>query len=83
MLASNSFCNASYLSCLFKKKTGVNISRYVNQVRVEAAKELLDTTTKCITEICFEVGFNDSNYFAKVFKQITAMTPKEYRNRQI
>ena len=83
LLAANSFCNASYLSHIFKEKTCVSISDYINQIRIEAAKQILDTTTKTITEIGFLVGYNDSNYFSRVFKKITSMTPKKYRNREI
>lgn len=82
LLAANSFCNSSYLSYIFKEKTGSNISDYVNQIRIEVAKQILDTTTKTITETCFIAGYNDSNYFSRVFKQSTGMSPKEYRNRE-
>lgn len=80
LIASDSCCNPSYLSHIFKEKTGVNISSYINEVRVEKAKQLLRATDSSVTDICFAVGFNDSNYFSRVFKQLTSLSPKDYRN---
>jgi AraC-like DNA-binding protein len=81
LLASNSYCNHTYLSYLFKEKMNLGIIDYINNVRIEKAKELLDITSKTVTEISSKVGFNDSGYFTRVFKSITGMAPKEYRER--
>lgn len=82
VLASNSYCNPSYLSHIFKEKMSVRVVDYINQVRVEAAKQLLDLTAKSVTAISQDVGYNDSGYFARVFRQFTGMSPKEYRERK-
>ncbi len=81
LLASNSYCNTTYLSHLFKEKTNSSITEYINNIRIQNAKELLDLTSKTITEIGLKVGFNDVGYFGKVFKNATSLTPKEYRER--
>lgn len=82
ILASNAYCNTSYLSYIFKEKMNIGITDYINQVRIDAAKQLLDITGKTITEISSEVGYNDSSYFARVFKQRVGLSPSEYRQRK-
>lgn len=82
ILASNIYCNPSYLSHIFKEALNINIVDYINQERIEQAKHLLDVTTKTIIEISLQVGYKDSSYFAKVFKQLVGLSPKEYRARK-
>lgn len=67
-----------YFSKIFKKATGVGFSKYLNATRVSAAQELLSQTSKDVTNIALECGFNDSNYFIQVFKKINGVTPKKY-----
>jgi AraC-like DNA-binding protein/ligand-binding sensor protein len=81
LLASNSYCNYTYLSYLFKDKMNLGVIDYINNIRIQKSKELLDITSKSITEISLKVGFNDSSYFTRVFKSITGLSPKEYRER--
>lgn len=80
-LASNSYCNSSYLSHIFKEKMDISVTDYINRVRIDAAKQLLDTTSKSVTEVCMLVGYNDSGYFSRVFKQYTGVCPSSYRER--
>lgn len=68
----------NYLSKQFKKITGVGLSEYINISRITAAEKLLVSTNLPITRIATECGFNDSNYFAAVFKKIKGITPKKY-----
>lgn len=82
LLASHSFCNPAYLSHVFKEKMNINVTDYIHQVRIDTAKELLDITSKSVTEISAAVGFNDSNYFSRVFKRLTGMGPRQYRDGQ-
>ena len=63
----------------FKKETGTSIMNYKLQCQLEEAKNLLRITNLAITFIAFEVGFNDTSHFTKIFKQKTGITPKEYR----
>lgn len=71
--------NASYLSTLFKKETGSNLTDYVSRKRVEYAIFLLNSTNMQIQIIAQYCGIPDVNYFTKTFKKYVGKTPKEYR----
>ena len=71
--------NASYLSNLFKKETGITLTEYVNRTRIDHAIFLLNTTDMQIQNIAQSCGVPDVNYFTKLFKRIIGKTPKEYR----
>ncbi len=60
---------------------GLNISpiEYINEYRLQIARQLLTKTDKSITQICMECGFGSSSFFGKVFKNKYRYTPKEYR----
>ncbi|MFX3631543.1 MAG: response regulator [Candidatus Pristimantibacillus sp.] len=73
--------NYSYLSYYFKHQTNENLTTYINKVRVEKAKQLLLDWNLSISEISRMTGFSEHNYFSKVFKKMTNMTPVEYRNQ--
>lgn len=76
--------NASYLSRKFKEETKMTISKYINYQRVELSKIYFENKEESITEVAHKVGYSDSSYFAKVFKKITGISPKEYiRNLRI
>lgn len=68
----------SYLSRLFKSVTSMGISEYINISRITAAEKYLTETNLSVTEISKRCGFNDSNYFAAVFKKFKGITPKKY-----
>ena len=68
----------NHLSKQFKKATGVGLSEYINIARITAAEKLLAQGNIPITRVATECGFNDSNYFAAVFKKIKGITPKKY-----
>ncbi|NUU76840.1 response regulator [Paenibacillus xylanilyticus] len=70
--------NSSYLSRLFKEETQRTFSEYLNRVRINAGCKLLESGQYSIKEISVQVGFTTHNYFFKVFKEITGMTPQEY-----
>lgn len=80
-LAAFCNCSESYLSRIFKRRTGVNINVYVNKVRVEQAKNSLLLSHDSIAEIASRVGFSDPNYFSRVFTQIIGISPTEFRRR--
>lgn len=79
-LAEMNHINASYLSVLFKKETGQTISDYIQEIRINRAKELLQNPTVRVYEVAEKVGFQTAAYFAYLFKKITGQTPQEYRN---
>ena len=71
----------NYLSMLFKQETGINFVSYLNRYRIEKGKQLLATTNMKIYEIADSIGFYSPYYFSKVFKEITKMQCKEYRDK--
>lgn len=73
------FLNTSYLSTLFKEKTGLTMTAYIEAVRMEKAKQLLLNRELSITEIAAYTGYSDPNYFSKVFRKYTSMSPRRYR----
>ena len=68
----------SHFSKLFKQVTGVGLNEYINITRITASQNLLSKSELSITEVASLCGFNDSNYFAAVFKKIKGITPKKY-----
>jgi len=64
---------------LFKQVTGISFKEYLNKVRIEEAKSLLEHTDYSIMEIAVACGYSDQSYFTKVFKKATGITPKQYR----
>lgn len=75
--------NSAYLSRLFKQQCGQTYSDYLVSLRIERAKELLADPTVKVYEIGYEIGYKNTQHFYKVFKQLTGMTPTEYRAAQI
>jgi two-component system response regulator YesN len=74
------FVSEYYLSHLFRKEMNTTFSDYICRVRIDRAKELLKNVPLAqIKEISEKVGFNDANYFAKIFKKLTGVTPREYQ----
>ena len=71
--------SVSWLSTKFKEEVGVGISDYLNNLRIQKAKQLFDEQDYMIYEVAGKVGFASSQYFSKIFKQITGVTPNEYR----
>jgi YesN/AraC family two-component response regulator len=69
----------NYVSALFKKKTGQTLIHYLHRIRVEKAQEYLLHTDLPVHEIGQRVGFINDNYFIKIFKRLTQMTPSKYR----
>ena len=68
-----------YLGTQFHKEMGVTFSTYLKQVRMSKAKELLIGTQLKLYEIAEKLGYSDSKYFSKVFKETFGQLPAEYR----
>lgn len=79
-LAQQFYLSSSYLSRLFKRETGTTLTTYLQNVRIEAAKNLLRTTALKSYEVAERVGINDPVYFSRIFKKITGLKPKDYRH---
>ena len=71
--------SSGYLSRVFRQEFGVSIHDYVLESRMTLARELLLRTHLRVYEIARNVGYDDSNYFIKVFRGFTGMTPQEYK----
>ncbi len=71
--------NRTYFSRLFKKEMGVGFVDYVTQYRIERAKDLLRNKDLRVHEIAELTGFVDENYFSKVFKRYTGISPTAFR----
>jgi len=71
--------NPSYLSRLYKKLTGQGLLTYINDVRLEKSKTMLEQDRLKVHEIATELGFLSSQYFHRFFKKATNLTPQEYR----
>lgn len=74
-----SMMSKTYFCYLFKLQTQKTFVEYLVDLRVAKASELLEHTAKSITEISQDVGFQDSTHFARTFKKIKGLTPREYR----
>ena len=72
--------NAAYLGRLFKNETGEIFSYYLNNVRIEKAKQMLMETSLSAKKVAVRVGYTNSNYFYEVFKKFTGVYPTQYRN---
>ncbi len=69
----------AYFCKIFKKYFNRSFIVYLNELRIEKAKRMLEDAMRNIKDISSEVGYRDANYFAKVFKRITGVTPSDYR----
>ncbi len=65
----------------FKEATGEAFSTYLQKLRIENAKRLLETTDSSASEIMYRVGYNDERSFRRLFKQHTGLAPRHYRNK--
>lgn len=77
--ANELFLNTSYLSSLFKKETGMTLTDYVNQHRIDYAKKLLKSTTLSIQTVAATVGISDIHYFTRLFRRVAGCSPREFR----
>ena len=64
---------------IFKEYTGFAPAQYIQEVRINIAKEILTNTSRSIKEIAFELGYENKDYFFTVFRKVTGMTPVNYR----
>lgn len=71
--------NNAYLSRIFKKETGKNLTDYINDVRIDEAKKLIETTTLKMYEIAEQCGFSSTQRFFMVFKKTVGTSPGDYR----
>lgn len=70
-----------YFSKLFKEQTGENFINYLTLRRIDTAKQLLAEGRLNVKSVCTEIGYNDPNYFSRLFKRFEGVTPTEYREQ--
>lgn len=71
--------NPTYFSYLFRKVKGYTFKNYLTQLRIEKAKQLLLNSSLTVSDISQLIGYDDSNYFSRVFKKVTGFPPSLYR----
>ncbi len=70
-----------YFSKLFKEHQNINFVDFITEVRIKKAIELFSDESLNIKEIAYKLGYQDPNYFSRVFKKTTGVSPKDYRNK--
>ena len=81
-LASLIHVSRSYLNKLFTQHTGATPMQYLTDIRMDAAKSLLMTTNRRVSDIAGDVGFHSPKYFCHTFHSLTGMSPRDYRKRE-
>ena len=71
--------STSYLARIFKADRGVSVTDYIHSVRIDAAKELLQTTTLTLDEIAARVGFSNRWVLIRIFKSMMGITPGQFK----
>ncbi|MEH7120589.1 helix-turn-helix domain-containing protein [Neobacillus vireti] len=79
-LAELTSLNPNYLSNLFKKEVGISFLQFIQQSRIEEAKNLLSYSSYTLAEISTLLNFHDQSHFAKIFKKFAGVTPKQFIN---
>lgn len=69
----------TYLSNLFRKETGITLTEFIHQVRMRKAITLINSSALPITAIATACGYNDINYFIRIFKRTYGLSPKQYQ----
>jgi AraC-like DNA-binding protein len=80
-LARVAHVSPAHFSRQFRATFGEPPHRYLQRRRVERAMELLRETTRPVTEICFDVGFNSLGTFSRTFRAVVGESPSQYRSR--
>lgn len=80
LLAEKAFRTPHYLSSIFIQEKGIGINKYIKNVRMEKARELLKGTNMKISDICEQVGYGSVSYFCRSFRNEYGVTPEQYRH---
>jgi len=71
--------NRCYVSSQFKRETGINLSEFINRLKIDEATRLLVTTDRSIANIASLLAFCSPSHFQAIFKKVTGMNPSKYR----
>lgn len=81
-ISQKMFFNKNYIGKIFKQETGMPVSEFIREIRMnEICRQLVDTNNK-VSDIASSCGYNDTKTFYTAFKKHTGLTPKEYRDKQ-
>jgi AraC family transcriptional activator of pobA len=70
----------NYLSDMLRSLTGLNAKQHIHEKLIERSKELLTTTTLTISEVAYQLGFEHSQSFSRLFKTKTLLSPAQFRS---
>ena len=79
-LAAQVYLSPGYLSTLFKEETGESLVSFINRTRIDKSREFLLEKKYTLLDVAQMCGFEDQNYFARVFKKQVGVSPKKYRD---
>ena len=82
-LAEELELSKDYIGKLFKNKIGITLNEYSTILKMEYGKKLLKTSNKKVYEISEELGYSTVDYFSKLFKNYTNLTPVQYRKKSL
>lgn len=78
-IAENVFLSPDYVSRVFRRETGIQLSEYISQVRMREARRLLENTDLLVGDIAYRTGYDNLAYFSRVFRIRNGVTPAQYR----
>lgn len=78
-LANHFGKNASVLSNAFSKDTGLPLTKFIHQTRIQEAVRLFNSTNMSVSEVAVTVGYQDFSYFSKTFSKIMGKSPRAYK----
>ena len=82
ILSERFFVNPSYMARAFQKRYGESVTSYIHRVRIRNACRLLRDSNISVNSIALNVGYDDSNYFCRLFRRLQGMSPIQYRRQQ-
>lgn len=82
-ISEHTYLTTAYMCKIFKDNTGTTINKYILEYRINKAKELLKTRGMKISDVAGKVGYTDGNYFTKIFRKETGLTPSEFRQKYL
>jgi YesN/AraC family two-component response regulator len=81
LLASRFYISPAFCSTLLKENLNMTFNDYINEIRLQKAKQLLSETSLSVNKISDEIGYSNPKYFFKIFKIHSGFTPLEYRSQ--
>lgn len=81
-VAHSIYVSPAHFSRIFRQATGTTFVVFLNRIRIDNSKNLLQSSTRHVADIALSTGFEDQSYFTKVFKRMTGMSPMQYRNAE-